>query len=152
MTICTQDRQCILSNIRRGDPCGRPNVELTELGEIITETIAYIEEKTNAYFPQYVIMPDHIHAIIIIDNTAEGDRKGRPYKTLSQIVGALKSVSSNKWLRICKERNMIMGSLWQRSYYDHIVRNSQDMMAIRKYICDNPLEWLAENKEEYPWN
>ena len=152
VTICTHNRQRLFCEIRRGDPCGRPIVEYTLLGNIAKKAFGYIEEKFNIMVLQYAIMPDHIHAIILIDeygqNAGAGDRKGRPYSAVSlpRIIGAYKSVISGEWLKICKENNCYMGRLWQRSYFDHIIRNHKDMQETIKYIYDNPIKWCIDNK------
>ena len=151
VTICTDNRERLFGEIRRGDPCGRPQMEYTALGKIADRTFLYIEQKYDIILLQYVVMPDHVHAIIIIDQntgvTDSGDRKGRPYSdySLSRIIGAYKSIVSSEWLRICKEKNIAMGKIWQRSYYDHIIRNPRDMQETIKYIYESPIKWYAEN-------
>ncbi len=153
VTICTHNRQRLFGEICRGDPCGRPEVKYTQLGMIAKNTFCSIEEKYNIQVLQYVIMPDHIHAIILIENnyteSETGDRKGRPYRrcSLPQVMGAYKSIVSNEWLKICRSENILMGKIWQRSFFDHIIRDSHDMQIRLKYIYDNPLKWWAENAE-----
>ena len=75
ITICIENCECGLSVIRRGDPRGRPEMTLAQLGEIWRKTFNTIENTYIIKIYKYVIMPDHIHFIIF----QTGDREGRPY-------------------------------------------------------------------------
>ena len=66
VTICTHDKKCTLSRIRRDDPCGRPRIELTELGKIADKAVFAIENKYKVTVSYCSIMPNHIHLIIFI--------------------------------------------------------------------------------------
>jgi hypothetical protein len=61
--------------------------------------------------------------------------------TIGDIVGAYKSLVSNECLKIYKSKNERMGKLWQRNYYEHIIRDEKSLFFIRKYICENPANW-----------
>ena len=65
--------------------------------------------------------------------------------TVSDMVGAYKSLVANGCLDIYKSKNQTMGKLWQRNYYEHIIRNEQSYLTISKYIMNNPSKW-AEDK------
>ena len=65
--------------------------------------------------------------------------------TVSDMVGAYKSLVANACLDIYKSKNEMMGKLWQRNYYEHIIRNEQSYLTISKYIMNNPAKW-AEDK------
>ena len=82
---------------------------------------------------QYVIMPDHIHLILCfnIPSNVGGMRASHP--TLFTVVRSLKTM-------ITKE---IGQSIWQRSFFDHIIRNEQDLLYERRYIDENPVRWLT---------
>lgn len=138
ITICTEDRAKILADIRRGDSCGRPSTHLTELGEIAENTIYSTEQSYNIQIDKYVIMPNHIHFIMLLPNNKA---TARVAPTVGTIIGAYKSLISNQWLKVCKRNNQIMGQLWQRNYYDHIIRNEQEYQQIWQYIDDNPIKW-----------
>jgi len=112
-------------------------------------------------------MPNHIHAIISLTNPAAAaavlatlavapngntvahDTIGagvNPAPTdtntgVSDIVGAYKSLVSNGCLKIFKSNNEMMGKLWQRNYYEHIIRDEQSYLKIAQYILDNPILW-----------
>ena len=73
-----------------------------------------------------------------------GRATARVAPTLGQIVGAYKSVVSNECLKIYKSKNLYLGKLWQRNYYEHIIRDQNDLNRIRKYIMENPLKWRED--------
>jgi len=141
VTICTADRRKILSRIDRGDPCGRPNVTLSEIGEIVQRNIFEIENRYDFLVDHYVIMPDHVHLLLV---RTDERATARVAPTVGQAVGALKSLSVRDWRVICSQRGQIMGKTWQRNYYEHIIRNDQDLAETRRYIEDNPIQWLED--------
>ena len=136
VTICTQDRRCVLSSVRRGDPCGRPLVDLTVYGEIARNGLTKTEQLYGISFDIYAIMPNHIHFICRIDSARA---TARVAPTLGRIVGAYKSVVANE----CR-RAGLSGKLWQRSYYEHVIRNERDYREIWEYIDGNPGKWAED--------
>lgn len=135
ITICTKDNKCILSNITVGATNGRPcDVELTNTGKIVENGICGIEKHyENVNVDSYVIMPDHIHLIIRIDN-----QSGRAMlvPTVSRIIQQFKGY-------ITKQIGQL---IWQKSYYDHIIRDDEDYYIKARYIEENPLRWCLKNK------
>src|SRR5690242_12882565 len=84
---------------------------------------------------EFAIMSNHIHGIIWLDGSV-----GHA-STLSQVVGAYKSLTTTAWLRYNKSIGSICSKhLWQRNYYDHIIRNDQDLEEKRQYILNNPMK------------
>ena len=139
ITICVKDRKCILSTICvGGGVLDAPVVELTKYGHIVDEQIKTMNEiYKNINVQHYVIMPNHIHLIIEIDN-ADGT-SGRPPPTrsnslISQYISTLKRFTNKN----CG------ADLWQRSYYDHIIRNEADYMEKAEYILTNPDRWAED--------
>ena len=63
---------------------------------------------------------------------------------LGGIVGSYKSIVANEWLKICKQNNEIMGILWQRNYYEHIIRDESDYQTHWQYIDENSLKWTED--------
>jgi putative transposase len=63
---------------------------------------------------------------------------------ISDIVGAYKSLVANECLKIYKSKNETMGKLWQRNYYEHIIRNSKSYHTIANYIVNNPVNWKQD--------
>ena len=131
-----------MSEICRGDPCGRQQIKLTELGEIAERVLKSLEEKYESILDEYVIMPDHIHFLIFIKNERA---TARVAPTLGRIIGAYKSLVTNEWRKICNERNKISGKIWQRNYYEHIIRSEKDFEEIKEYIFYNPEKRFFEN-------
>ena len=72
------------------------------------------------------------------------DENMRKMPTVGNIVGAYKSLVSNKCLEIYKSHNVYMGKLWQRDYYEHIVRNDRSFQRIVNYIENNPVNWKKD--------
>ena len=131
ITICVKDRRKILSNISfvGRDAHIPPKVILTDIGTIVDEYIGNINKAyNNIAVDSYVIMPDHIHLLVSIDEFSAGGMKAsRP--TLNTVVRSLKTMVTKK----------IGYSIWQSSYYDHIIRNKEDLFETRKYIENNPI-------------
>jgi REP element-mobilizing transposase RayT len=67
---------------------------------------------------------------------------------VGDIVGAYKSIVANECLKLFKSKNQPMGKLWQRNYYEHIIRNEKSYLEIVQYILDNPIKW--ESDRLYP--
>jgi putative transposase len=86
----------------------------------------------------FCIMPNHVHAIIVLNDDPAVKRH-----PLSEVVRAFKSFSAR---RINSLRNTQGIPLWQRNYYEHIIRNHEDYLSKSNYILDNPLNW--ENDDE----
>ena len=129
VTICTQDRQKILSSIVGDD------------AHIVPKTYGMIAEKYIRNVPEiekYVIMPNHIHMIIRLDNGsmwASTPTDCQPqHNRISNIVRSIKVL-------VAKE---IGESIFQRSYYDHVIRNQRDYEEHINYICKNPLRWKID--------
>ncbi len=117
------------------------------------------EKYDNIKIDDYVIMPNHIHFILIIDNNLffanvgadlcvcpnEGEHTGSP---LPRIIQWFKTMTTNEYIRNVKNGIAIPfdEKLWQRNYYEHIIRNDKKLYEIRTYIQNNPLKW---NLDEY---
>ena len=173
VTICTAHKRPLFGVVRRGDPCGRPPVpvyaELSEIGRIVESYLTEIPSHyPDVHLASYVIMPDHIHMILVLTQnqperagqcpapTEESDLScrrggtpGPPATTekpvppcrrggtpgppaLPKIINAFKSLTTRK--AGC--------SLWQRGYYEHILRNQQDFDEAAGYIAGHPFRRL----------
>ena len=137
ITICTQGRKKILSTIDEwndavgADDSVRP--ELTKIGRIIKKCLKQIEYiYDNIKLDKYVIMPNHIHAIIIV---REGGQSRPP---LHKIIQGLKSVTTREYWKIGGIK------LWQRNYYEHIIRDEKEYWKIYEYIEQNPMKWKLD--------
>ena len=134
ITICTSDRRNYFWN-GVGATIGRPqDVDLSQYGKLVDEAINNIPSIYPALkLDHYVIMPDHIHLLLII----RADEYGRPMvaPTISRVVQQLKGYITKR----------IGHSIWQKLFFDHVIRNRQDYEEHVKYICDNPVKWVIQN-------
>ena len=140
VTICVNDRKDYFGKIKNED------CVLNEFGIIVKQILENIPVKyPYVELDYYVIMPNHIHIILIIDpsenvsvvTSRDLSPVGSPkpkIKSLSEIIGAFKTMSSKELhLKGLKEFK------WQRSFYDRIIRDERELYQIRKYIEQNPL-------------
>ncbi len=131
ITICTHNKECILTKIVGEGLCALPSIKLMPIGEKVKEAIEFIDNHYNSVaVDKYVIMPNHIHLIIKIQTGGHGDPPLRIY----DIIGRLKSFTTNEYGDI----------LWQRSFYDHIIRGEKDYLKIWEYIDNNPAKWMED--------
>lgn len=126
VTICTKDKRCIFGDAQK----------LNVYGKIVKDEIMNISKHfDNVEVDKYVVMPNHIHAILIFNNA----ERSRPFPTLSTVIGLYKS-------GVSKEIHKIDSSLdvWQKSFYDKIIRNEKAYQAVCQYIDENPLKWKLD--------
>ena len=139
VTICTQNRRCVLSRIvgRGLAPAETTAIEYTCLGEIAEKQLFLLADRyPYLTIDQYVIMPNHIHAIMILNGETAG---ASPRPTLTDIVCTYKSLTT----RECK-KNGFREKLFQTSFYEHIIRGREDYEEIVKYIYENPIRWYYD--------
>ncbi len=131
ITICVKDKQPILSRIKFNSIY--PNeIQLSKFGTIIANEILNIENRyDNIKVLDYVIMPNHVHLIIQLYN--------QNY-SLGQVIGSFKSIATLQ----CKRIGYTDDKLFQRNYYDHIIRNEDDYFTKANYIKNNPEKWLDD--------
>ena len=131
ITVCTVNRRCLLGKTTVGAATGRPQGGgLSPYGEIVDEAIGNISSVyPTVSVDDYVIMPNHIHLLLRI----RADECGRPVAapTMSRVINQLKGYVS-------KRAGM---AIWQKSFYDHIIRDREDYEAHLRYIDENPLRW-----------
>ena len=149
ITICTENRRKILSQIVGGDVPDAPqnvggdvldapqNVELSSYGVIADK---YINQLNNFYnsidIDRYVIMPNHIHIMLFVSNDG-ASRTSPPTKqhsAVSQFVSTFK--------RFCNKEYGV--NIWQRHFNDHVIRNRDDYYEHIKYISENPMRWYYD--------
>ncbi len=129
VTICTKEKKNVFGKIISG------KLVLNNFGKIAFNEMQSVNAHyRNVEIDKFVIMPNHLHCIIIIGETGAASgaptvNGGKP--TLGDIVRGYKSAVSRK----CKF------SIWQRGYYEHIIRNDNDYIEVYKYIDENPMKW-----------
>src|SRR3970282_1281495 len=119
----------------------------------------------NIQLDEFVIVPNHIHGIIIVGATlavAQKNRAGarpahtiapnnrarsRPAPTIGEIIGTFKSLCVYDWLKYIKEDKIdAVGKFWQCNYYEHVIRKEDELNKIREYIQNNPQRWHLDRE------
>lgn len=150
VTICTWNRECLFGDIVNGE------VLLNEYGRVVEEYIDGIKERfDNVHIEEFVVMPNHLHGIIMIEQSVGiihelslqasfAERcKQRRKMLLPKIIGWFKMNTSKS---INQMRDSEGRPVWQKNYYEHVVRNEKELRSIQEYIINNPLQWdLDEN-------
>ena len=132
ITICTHNRRCLLSRIV-GRGLAPAEIQYTAYGQIAREQSLLLEQRyPSLKVERYVIMPNHIHMILVLEETVDVTR--RP--TIMDIVCAYKSLTT----RQCKKVQPI-DKLFQTSFYEHVIRGFEDYNEIAEYIVNNPNQW-----------
>ena len=121
ITICTAGKKHYFGKIVED------KIQLSEIGKLAYNNIENLEKIYNVIkIDKFVVMPNHIHMILIIDKETD--------LTLSRIIKQYK-----EWIT-----KTIMKHIWRKSYYDHIIRNEKDYYRIWKYIDENELKWSLD--------
>ena len=142
ITICTHNREHIWGEIVGATLCGRPNNPHIMVEKWISET----ENKFgDIQIDKYIIMPNHIHMIIFLrgNDGESGDHAGSP---LPRIIEWFKTMTTNEYIRGVKSGIYPAFSkrIWQRNYYEHIIRNDDEYNKIWQYIDKNPAKWTED--------
>jgi len=148
VTLCTFQRQCLFGQIVDGE------MQLNEIGQIVVEE--WLQSRMirkEIDFDQWVIMPNHLHGIVLIEPTdpvgANGclptkeDHSHRMVpsmkkRSLPSLIAGYKSSTTK---RINTLRNAAGTPVWQRNYYEHIIRSDNSLQYIQQYIQNNPATW-----------
>ncbi len=145
VTICSQNRECMFGEINNS------HITLNTPGKTINKTWREIPKYFNGIgIDEYVIMPNHIHGIVKIhDGNTIGQAQGpAPTMPLPDVIKRFKTLTTHKYIDGVRKKSWkpFKKRLWQRNYYEHIIRNDIELDEIRKYITENPLKW-SEDKE-----
>jgi REP element-mobilizing transposase RayT len=178
VTVCTQDRASLFGEILE------EQIRLNEAGGMVQRMWAGLPDHFPFLkLGEYVIMPNHLHAILVL--TDLGDHEDRPYGmmmdrrgescirpfdlardhprgtltgTVGRVVQAFKSITTHEYVQGVQRRGWppFAKRLWQRNYYEHIIRNELELNDVRRYIQENPARWATDENnpdrlEEQPW-
>ncbi len=164
VTIVAHHREMLFGEVADG------KVVLSEWGQIVAACWAEIPAHfDHVVLDAWVVMPNHLHGILFLTRTGEGEAGGtgegvsrlygaggtgvsrplpRPYPprgvargSLGAVIGSFKSAVTR---RINERRGTPGASVWQRNYWEHIIRNERELIAIRKYIHNNPARWAED--------
>jgi REP element-mobilizing transposase RayT len=161
ITLCAKDKKCLFGKVvgdaalgvpptdrAHSTDCGHdvedaalgaPHTELSKIGKIVERFIFGIGDMLDVY----VIMPNHVHMILIVDSengtssvTSDGTpRAASPTKAvIPKVINSFKGLTTKK----------AGFALWQRSYYDHVIRDEEDYLHVAEYIETNPIKWKLD--------
>jgi putative transposase len=122
VTICVVDKECVLGRVVG------TTVELSEKGAVVARHLTRLTGETGVSVDCSVVMPNHVHAVLVLGGGRE----------LGSVVGSFKSATTreiNALSAVPSER------LWQRGYFDHVVRDDDDLNRVREYVASNPIRW-----------
>ena len=123
----------MLSQIVGDDAHGVPKFCLTDMGKTVEKYILSGNRVDRITVDKYVIMPNHVHLLLIVDDMPDG-----PPRATAPTQAIIPSFISS-WKRLSQKK--IGKKIFQRSYYDHIVRNEKDYLRIWQYMENNPKQW-----------
>ncbi len=145
LTICTWNREHLFGEIDSG------NMSLNEYGEIVKqEWLRTGIIRANVRTDYFIIMLNHFHGILMVSDDRRGtlqraptpEQFGKPVSnSIPTIVRLFKSTTTKQ---INQTRNSLGRAVWQRNYYEHIVRSEPELNKIREYIVNNPLNWETD--------
>lgn len=148
VTVCTYNHQCLFGEIINGE------MQLKNFGQIVSgEWLRTPQLRPNIVLDVFIVMPNHLHAILIIEGRGVLPYAPAPtnFRSPSQTVGAIvRGFKSAVTKQVNEMRNTPGLEVWQRNYYEHIIRNENERNLIRQYIVYNPQKW--EFDRENPAN
>lgn len=154
VTLCVWQRECLFGEVVDG------GMRLNAVGGLVESLLHEMKQRfPSVVVDSSVIMPNHIHLIVPFvgaglgppDELETSDNPGQiaipkgaasRAPTLGDVICAFKSISA---IRINKLRNNPGGPVWQRNYYERVIRDDHELTAIRDYIAINPLQWEADS-------
>jgi len=153
ITVCTQGRWCLFGGIEK------KRMVLNDAGKMVGRWWNELKNKyANIEIDEYVVMPNHCHGIINIvgsvgadlcvcpDNMgeyADSPLQGRP---IYEMIQWFKTMTTNEYIRNVKQNRWgpFDGKLWQRNYYEQIIRDETSLRRVREYIINNPRQWQQD--------
>jgi len=146
ITICTQDRACLFGDVMGGE------MRLNEYGHIVWRCL----EEIPLHFPHaeldaFVVMPNHVHGIVIL--TVQNGVFGKMEQFGKPVPGSIPTIVRSFKSATTRHINALRGTpgapVWQRNYYEHIIRNEESLNRIREYIVTNPMRWALDRENPY---
>jgi REP element-mobilizing transposase RayT len=140
VTICVHDRRPILGTVEED------RVAHTDCGRAVVDCWRWLGERyPHVEIDEWIVMPNHLHGIVVLcDAERDGSRTGGTRrKPLGELIGAFKTVSTQ---RVNALRARAGEPLWQRDFYEHIIRDEVELDRIRQYIATNPLQWALDRE------
>ncbi|MBI5102572.1 MAG: transposase [Nitrospirae bacterium] len=156
VSICSHGRECLFGDVLDGE------IRLNEFGMIVVAVWQNLPEHfSHVELDGFVVMPNHVHGILVINRkgmachaptttttTTTNRQFARPVAgSLPTIIGSFKSAITRQANQV---RNTPGLPVWQRNYYEHVIRDKDELERIRQYVIDNPFQW--EMDENHPLN
>lgn len=140
VTICVQGRQRLLASVEGEE------VLLNGAGQMVLETWDDLTRHAPWHVDTVVIMPDHMHGIVMLTGATQ------LRVTLSDVVRRFKSTTTVAYCRGVARNGWppFSGHLWQRNYYERIIRNEKELMSVREYILNNPTRYAQRESPPRP--
>jgi len=150
VTLCAHDRACLFGDVVDD------GVHLTDYGQIANEEWAYTELlRSHVRLDAYVVMPNHVHGIVVVTHwlRAPSDTHSRAATSdaeqravaVSQTLGAIvRGFKGAVTYRVNVLRGTPRIPVWQRNYYERVIRNDRELERIRTYIACNPARWAED--------
>lgn len=138
ITICTQNREHLFGEVVAGQ------MVLNDAGEMIQNWLYKLGDNFDGIFIDgMVMMPNHVHFILSITMSIEGRDKALP---LHKMIQWFKAMSTNEYIRGVKSNIFpaFNKRIWQRNYYEHIIRNEKSFLEIQEYMKHNPQKWKED--------
>ena len=121
---------------------------VNDFGQVAVESWLWLGERYHyVELDQWIIMPNHLHGILIITDDGRGGSRtapAKPHKPLGRLIGAFKTISTKSINQI---RHTPGQKIWQRNYFERIIRNDKELFNIQKYIINNPQKWELEREK-----
>lgn len=143
ITICTQKGLHLFGEIENDVGQGLCSCRLTTTGEVVVkEWYSLIEKYPNTIFDNFVVMPNHVHAIIVIQLGERQEQSSCPTNpTIGDIICTYKSITT----KLCNKNDGVTGrKIWHFRFHDHIIRNESEYHKIWRYINENPARWAED--------
>ncbi len=137
VTICVHDRECLFGEVVGDD------VVMNEAGKTVSDIWGEMESRFPAVSLDYfIVMPNHFHGILVLSDDAGATHEAPGSPKLGDIVRAFKSITAVTVNRMLDRHGV---SLWQRNYFERVIRSDGELDALRQYVVNNPANW-AEDK------
>ncbi len=133
VTICTRNKKCLFGQIHNA------TMNMNQRGEMIEKNIFYLESKFQGMkIKEHIVMPNHVHFVLELMNYNVKETDG-----IIKAMQWFKTMTTNEYIRNVKLNNWIRfdKTLWQRSFYEHIIRNEKQLLEILNYMQNNPISW-----------
>ena len=148
ITVCTHNRLLLFGQIANG------KTEANRLGAVVEDCWSKLPDHYDVALDAFILMPNHIHGVITIEDTSVTVGAGlKPALTakrhgVPEIVRAFKTFSAR---RINQIRASAGTPVWQRGFYDHVIRSENELDRVRTYIMDNPRRWHEDADNPANW-